>query len=161
MTPALVKSQILTCVFDKSPPSWDFPQFGNRVFPAGQDVFGVFGEDCRAHLSSVMGLLKGGDAAVRDAVPKLDAAVFAAGDITVGSGVVADATDGVRVLVQWVPRHKTLECVHIVEPQGGVLSAYQQEISRRVEGNGTQHFCFLQEKSTFQKQLKHSLFFFF
>lgn len=46
-----------------------------------------------------MGLIKGGDAAVGDAVPELNAAVFAAGHIAVGSGVVVDIADGVGVLV--------------------------------------------------------------
>lgn len=61
-----------------------------------------------------MGLLEGGHTAVGDAVPQLDAAVLAAADIAVGGGVVADAADGVRVLVQRVAGHKALEGVDII-----------------------------------------------
>lgn len=76
-----------------------------------------------------MGLLKCGDTAVRDTVPQFDAAILAACDIAVGSGIVAYTTDGVCVLVQWVARHKALEGVNIVEAESGVLGSHKQEVS--------------------------------
>lgn len=76
-----------------------------------------------------MRFLEGGHAAVRDAVPQFDAAVLAAGDVAVSGGVVADAADGVCVLVQWVAGHKALESVDVVEAQGGVLRPHEQEVT--------------------------------
>lgn len=76
-----------------------------------------------------MGLLESGDAAVGDAIPKLDAAVLAAGDVGVGAGVVADATDGVCVLVQRVAGDKALEGVDVVKAECGVLRSNQQEVT--------------------------------
>lgn len=72
-----------------------------------------------------MGLLKCGDAAVGDPVPEFDAAIFAAGDIAVGGGVVAHAADGVGVLVQRVARHKALEGVYVIEAEGRMLCSHQ------------------------------------
>lgn len=134
----------ITCVFDERAACRDLPQLHHRVFATGQDVLGVLGEDCRADLGAIVGLLKGGDATVGNAIPQLDAAVLAAGDVAVGSGVVADATDGVCVLVQGVARHEALEGINIVEAEGRVLCSHQQEVTRRVEGNRTEHFGFLQ-----------------
>lgn len=90
-----------------------------------------------------MCFLKGGDAAVRDAVPQLDAAVLAAGHVHVGAGVVADRADGVGVLVLGVAGDEALEGVDVVEAKRGVLSAHQDEVSGRVEGDGAQHLRFL------------------
>lgn len=134
---------LLTCVLDQCPTCRDLPQFDHRVFATGQDVFGVLREDGRADFGSVVGLLESGHASVGDAVPELDAAVFAAGDVAVGGGVVADAADGVCVLVQRVAGHKALEGINVVEAEGGVLCPHQKEVTRRVEGDRTQHFCFL------------------
>lgn len=136
----------LTGVLDQRAAGGDLPQFDHRVFAAGQDVLGVLGEDGGADLSSVVGLVEGGDAAIGDAVPQFDAAVFAAGDVAVGRGVVADTADGVGVLVQRVTGHEALKGVHIVQTQRGVLCAHEQEVSGRVEGDGAQHLSFL--KST-------------
>lgn len=72
-----------------------------------------------------MGLLKGGDAAVGDAVPQLNAAVFAAGHVAVGGGVVVDTADGVGVLVEWVAGHEALEGVYVVEAEGRMLGSHQ------------------------------------
>lgn len=72
-----------------------------------------------------MGLLKRGDAAVGDPVPEFNAAVFAAGDIAVGGGVVVDAADGVSVLVQRVARHKALEGIYVIEAEGRMLRSHQ------------------------------------
>lgn len=72
-----------------------------------------------------MGLLECGDAAVGDAVPQFDAAVFAACDVAVGGGVVADAADRVCVLVQRVAGHEALEGVDVIETEGGVLGSHQ------------------------------------
>lgn len=118
--------QILsTCVLDERPSCRDLPQLDHRVFATRQDVLGVLGENGRTDLGAIVGLLKGGDAAVGDTVPELDAAVFAAGHVAVGGGVVADAADGVGVLVQRVARHEALEGVYIVEAQGWVLRPHQ------------------------------------
>lgn len=122
-------NSIFTCVFDQRPACRDFPQFDHGVFATGQDILGVLGEDGGADLSSVVGFLEGGHAAVGDAIPQFDAAVLAAGDIAVGAGVVADAADGIGVLVQWVAGHEALEGVDIVETQGGVLRSNQQEVA--------------------------------
>lgn len=134
-----------TGVLDQRAAGGDLPQLDHRVLAAGQDVLGVLGEDGGADLGTVVRLVEGGDAAVGHAVPQLDAAVLAARHVAVGRGVVAHAADGVRVLVQRVARHEALEGVDVVEAQGGVLRAHQQEVSRRVEGDGAQHFCFLVE----------------
>lgn len=146
----------LTGVLDQRAASGYLPQFDHRVFAAGQDVLGVLGEDGGADLGSVVGLVEGGDAAVGDAVPQLDAAVLAAGHVAVGRGVVAHAADGVRVLVQRVARHEALEGVDVIEAQRGVLRANEQEVSRRVEGDGTQHFCFLLEADGDRISIRHS-----
>lgn len=82
-----------------------------------------------------MGLLEGGHTAVRDTIPQFDVAIFAAGDVAVGRGIVADTTNGICVLVQWVAGHKALEGVDIVEAEGRVLRSYQQEVTRWVEGD--------------------------
>lgn len=99
---AEVNTARLTCVFDQRAASRDLPQLRHRIFSAGQDVFGVLGEHGRADLGTIVGLLECGDAAIGHAVPQLDAAVLTAGDVAVGAGVVADARDGVRVLVPGV-----------------------------------------------------------
>lgn len=91
-----------------------------------------------------MSLLKGGHAAVGDAVPQLDAAVLAAGDVAVGARVIADAADGVGVLVQRVAGHEALEGVDVVQPQRRVLRSHQQKVPRRVEGDGAQHLSLLE-----------------
>lgn len=62
-----------------------------------------------------MCLLKCRHASVGDAIPQFDAPILAAGDIAVGGGVVADAADGVRVLIKWVAGHKALESVGVIE----------------------------------------------
>lgn len=80
-----------------------------------------------------MGFVKGGDAAVGDPVPELNAAIFAAGDVAVGGGVVVHAADGVGVLVQRVARHKALEGVYIIEAEGWMLRPHQQIVPGRVE----------------------------
>lgn len=116
---------LLTCVLDQRPAGWDLPQFDHWVFATGEDVFGVLGEDGGADFGSIVGLLECGDAAVGDAVPQFDAAVFAACDVAVGGRVVADAADRVCVLVQWVAGHEALEGVDVVETEGGVLSSHQ------------------------------------
>lgn len=123
------KHILLTRVLDQRPACRDLPQFNHRVFATGQDVLGVLGEDGGADLGTIVGLFKGGHAAVGDAVPQLDAAIFAAGDVAVGGGVVADAADGVRVLVQRIAGHETLEGVDVVEAEGGVLRSHQQEVT--------------------------------
>lgn len=139
------KHILLTCVLHQRPARRDLPQFDDGVFAAGQDVLGVLGEDGRADLRSIMGLLECGDTAVWDAIPELDAAVLAAGDVAVGAGVVAYATDGVRVLVERVAGYEALEGVDIIEAEGGVLCSHQEEVSWRMERDGTQHFGFLLE----------------
>lgn len=149
----------LTSVLDQRATSGYLPQFDHRVFATGQDVLGVLGEDGGADLGSIVGLVEGGDTPVGDAVPQLDAAVLAAGHVAVGRGVVAHAADGVGVLVQRVARHKALESVDVVQAQGGVLRAHQQEVSRRVEGDGTQHFCFLLEADGDGKDQRKGLLF--
>lgn len=126
---------LLTCVLEQCPASRDLPQFDNRVFATGQDVLRVLGEDGRANLGSIVGLLEGGHAAVGDAVPEFDAAVFAAGDVAVGGRVVADTADGVRVLVHWVTGHEALEGVDVIQAEGGMLRSYQQEVTGRMEGD--------------------------
>lgn len=135
----------LTRVLDKRAPGGDLPQLGHRVLPAGQDVLGVLGEDGRADLGAVVGLVESGDAAVGHAVPYLDAAVLAGGDVAVGARVVGHTADGVRVLVQRVARDEALEGVDVVEAQRGVLRAHQQEVTRGVEGDRAQHLRFLAE----------------
>lgn len=92
-----------------------------------------------------MCLLEGGDAAVGDAIPEFDAAVLGARHVHVGAGVVVDGADGVRVLVLGVARHEALEGVDVVQTEGWVLGAHQDEIPGRVEGNGAQHLCFLRD----------------
>lgn len=121
----LAKHILLTCVLDQCPACRDLPQFDHGVFATGQDVLGVLREDGGADLGSIVGLLECGDAAVWDAIPQFDAAVLAAGDVAVGGGVVADAADGVCVLVQRVAGHEALEGVDIVEAEGGVLCSHQ------------------------------------
>lgn len=121
---ASIKHILLTCVLDQRSACRDLPQFDHGVFATGQNILGVLGEDGGADLSSIMGLLKSRHAAVGDAIPQLDAAVLAAGDVAVGGGVVADATDGVCVLVQWIARHKALEGVDIIKAEGGVLRSH-------------------------------------
>lgn len=120
---------LLTCVLHQCPASRDLPQFHHRVFPTGQDVLGVLGEDGRADFGSIVGLLKGGHTAIGDTIPEFDAAILTAGDVAVGGGVIADATDGVCVLVQRVAGHKALKGVDIVETQGGMLRSHQQEVT--------------------------------
>lgn len=142
-----MNNSLITCVLHQGPACRNLPQFHHRVFPAGQNVLGVLGEDSRADFCSVVGLLKGRHTAVGDAVPQFDAPVLAAGDVAVSRRVVADAADGVCVLIQRVAGHKALEGVGVVETQGGVLCSHQQKIPRGVEGDGTQHFCFLQENT--------------
>jgi len=62
-----------------------------------------------------MSLVEGCHTTVGDAIPQFDAAVLAAGDVAIGSGVVADTADGVCVLVQRVARHEALEGVDVIE----------------------------------------------
>lgn len=83
-----------------------------------------------------MCLLKGGDAAVGDPIPEFDAAILAACHVHVGAGVVVDGADGIGVLVLGVAGHEALEGVDVIQTKGWVLGPHQDEISRRVEGNG-------------------------
>lgn len=90
-----------------------------------------------------MCLLKSRDAPVRDSIPQLDAAVLAASHIHIGTRIVVNRTYGVGVLVLRIAGHKALEGVDIIQAEGGVLSADEDEVSRRVERDGAQHLCFL------------------
>lgn len=135
-----------TCVLDQCATSGDLPQFGHRVLATWQNVLWVFGENGWADLSPIMCFLKRAHTSVGDAVPQLDAAILAACDIGVGSWVVAHTADGICMLIQRVARHKTLERIDIVKAQCWMLCAHQQVISWRVEGDGAQHFRFLQRK---------------
>lgn len=126
----------LTRVFDQCATRGDLPEFSHRVLATGENILGIFGENCRADLSPVMCLLECGHTPVRDAVPQLDAAVFAACDIGVGSWVVAHTADGISVLIQGVAWHKTLECIDIIKSQCWMLRAHQQVIPWGVEGDG-------------------------
>lgn len=132
----VVKNWNLTRVFDQSAASGDLPELSHRVLPTGQNILGVFGEDCWADLSPIMRLLESGHTSVRDAVPQLDAAIFAACDIGVGSWVVTHTADSVSVLIQGVAWHKALECIDIIKSECWMLRAHQQEIPWWVEGDG-------------------------
>lgn len=89
----------LTCVLDQSPACGNFPELGNRILSSGQNILGVFGEDGRADLSPIVGFIKGSHTPVRHSIPQFDAAIFATGDVAVGTGIVADSADGVCVLI--------------------------------------------------------------
>lgn len=139
----LAATQTSTCVFNQRPTSGYLPEFSYRVFPTGQDILGIFGKNSGADFSSIVCLLEGGDAAVGHPIPEFDAAILAACHVHVGAGVVVDRADGICVLILGVAGHEALEGVDVVEPKGWVLGAHQDEIPRRVEGNGAEHLCFL------------------
>lgn len=94
-----------------------------------------------------MSLLKGCDAAVGDAIPQLDAAVLAASDVHVGTRIIVNGADGIGVLVLGIAGDKTLEGVDVIQAKRGMLSSHQDEVSRRVERDGMQHFGFLRTEA--------------
>lgn len=75
-----------------------------------------------------MSFLEGCDATIGHAIPQLNAAVLAAGDIHVGARVVANGTDGISVLVLGIARDKTLEGVDIIKAECRMLSPNQDKV---------------------------------
>lgn len=97
-----------------------------------------------------MRLLKGCDAAIRDAIPQLDAAVLAASDVHVGTRIIVNRADSIGVLVLGIAGDKTLEGVDVIKAKRGMLRSNEDEVSRRVKRDGAQHFSFLRTEAQSQ-----------
>lgn len=104
-----------------------------------------------------MSFLKGCDAAIGDAIPQLDAAVLAASDVHVGTRIIVNGTDSVGMLVLGIARDKALEGVDVIEAKRGMLSSNEDEVSRRMERDGTQHFSFLRTEAQCQSPARTEL----
>lgn len=90
-----------------------------------------------------MRFLESRDASIGNPIPQLDAAVLATRYVHVGAGIVINGADGIGVLVLRIAGDKTLKCVDVIQPQGGVLSPNEDKVSGRMKRDGAQHFSFL------------------
>ena len=76
-----------------------------------------------------MGFRERVDTPIRDAVPKLDVAIFGTGGVKSAVESVFDVGDGSLMLVRGVGTDEALERLHVVKTQRGIVRAGQEVVA--------------------------------